>query len=113
MHQNNCTVDQLLKASGTNYYSCEYLWKKAPETKHILLNEIHTVFVQEVRRQWPQVPSGTTTLDPLRLKLLTKLWTKKAEELKNARIVRANIMVQEALEVHGKLECMLRDSDIL
>ena len=53
---------------------------------------------------------GTTTLDPLMLELSTKLWTKQAKKLKNARVVRADIKVQEAHEEHDKLEGMLRDS---
>ena len=44
------------------------------------------------------------------LELRTKLWTKQAKELKNARVVRADIKVQEAHEEHDKLEGMLRDS---
>ncbi len=52
----------------------------------------------------------TTTLDPMMLELRTKLWTKQAKELKNARVVRADIKVQEAHEEHDKLEGMLRDS---
>ena len=67
MKHNNCTVDQLLKANGTHYYSGDNLWRKASESKRIMLNEIHVVFCQEVCRQWPTVPSGTTTLDPLKL----------------------------------------------
>ncbi len=55
-------------------------------------------------------PVGTMTLDSLMLELCTKLWTKKDKELKNARVVRADIKVQETHEVHDKLEGMLRDS---
>ncbi len=40
MHRNIYTVDLMLKASGTNEYSGEYLWKTASETKRILLNDI-------------------------------------------------------------------------
>ena len=29
-----------------------------------MLNEIHSVFCQDVCPQWPSLPSGTTTLDP-------------------------------------------------
>ncbi len=38
------------------------------------------------------------------LDLRTKLWTKKAEQLKNLRVVRANINVQEAHAVLAKLQ---------
>ncbi len=44
------------------------------------------------------------------LELRTKLWMKQAKELKNARLVLADSKVQEAHEVHAKLEGMLRDS---
>ena len=67
--------------SGASFFNAA---TKAKE----LLNEIHTVFCQEVNRQWPMLPSGTT-LEDLMLELRKKLFAKKAKELKDAGIDRA------------------------
>ena len=65
MKLNNCTLDLLLKGSPTSYFDGVGLWRKAQECKRVMLNEIHSVFCQDVCPQWPSVPSETTTLDPL------------------------------------------------
>ena len=65
-----------------------------------MLNEIHTVFCQEVCPRWPSVPSGTTTLDPLMLELRKKLWSKKAQELKDGKVLWTESKVQDAIKEH-------------
>jgi hypothetical protein len=101
MKANNCTVDQLLKGSAVSYYSGDALWKKAQDSKRVMLNEMHTVFCQEICRQWPSLPSGTTTLEPHMLQLRKVLWAKKAQELKDGRAKRAEVKVQEAKKVQA------------
>ena len=91
MKHNNCNVDQLLKATSADYFTGLALWRKAQDAKRIMLNEMHAVFCQEVCPQWPTVPSGTTTIDPLLLELRKKLWVKKWLELKDGRVNRANV----------------------
>ena len=107
MKQNKCSVEQLMQATPSNYYNGTALWRKAQDCKRLLLNEIHTVFCQEVCRQWPTLPSGTTTLDPLMLELRNVLWTKKAQELKDGRVARADAKVQEAKKVHDAVEMVM------
>ncbi len=55
MKQNSCSLDQLLKGQSS-YFNGDNLWKRALECKRILLNEIHTVFCQEVCPRWPTLP---------------------------------------------------------
>ncbi len=90
MQRNNCTLESLLKSQ-----SGESLWRKALEYKRVMLNEIHTIFCQEVCPQWPSVPSGTTSLDPLLFDLRKRLWQKKAQEIKEGKVLRADSRVQE------------------
>ena len=60
MKQNNVCLDSLLRSQQSSYWTGENLWSKALSIKRSLLNEIHTVFCQEVNRQWPMLPFGTT-----------------------------------------------------
>ena len=94
MNQNNISLDNLLKSQPSIYWTGENLWNKASTIKRQLLNEIHTVFCQEVNKQWPLLPSGTT-LEDLMLELRKKLFAKKAKELKDSSIDRAEKKVQE------------------
>ena len=100
MQQNSCTIDQFLKGTQSSYFSGDALWRKAIECKRIMLNEIHTVFCQEVCPRWPTLPSGTTTLDPMMLELRKKSWSKKAQELKDGKVLRAESKVQDARKEH-------------
>eukprot|EP00291_Cryptomonas_curvata_P001546 CAMPEP_0172178108 /NCGR_PEP_ID=MMETSP1050-20130122/15834_1 /TAXON_ID=233186 /ORGANISM="Cryptomonas curvata, Strain CCAP979/52" /LENGTH=420 /DNA_ID=CAMNT_0012850753 /DNA_START=16 /DNA_END=1274 /DNA_ORIENTATION=+ len=107
MKHNGCTVENLLKGNSGNQtgsFSGDSLWKKAQDSKRILLNEFHAVFCQEVCPQWPNLPSGTTTLDPLMLELRKLLWTKKANELKEIKVQRAETKVQEAKKANEAAE---------
>ena len=88
MKQNSVCLDSLLRSQQSSYWTGENLWSKALAIKRSLLNEIHTVFCQEVNRQWPMLPSGTT-LEDLMLEVRKKLFAKKAKELKDAGIDRA------------------------
>ena len=68
---------------------------KSPSTiKRQLLNEFHTVFCQEVNKQWLLLPSGTT-LEDLMLELRKKLFAKKAKKVKDCSIDPAEKKVQE------------------
>jgi hypothetical protein len=96
MKQNNISVDSLLKSQASTYWNGENLWSKASTIKRQLLNEIHTVFCQEVNKQWASQPSGTS-LEDLMLELRKKLFAKKAKELKDSGVDRAEKRVQELL----------------
>jgi hypothetical protein len=65
-----------------------------------MLNEIHTVFCQDVCPRWPtfKLPSGTTTLDPLMLELRKILWAKKAQELKDGKVKAKDGKVKDAIK---------------
>jgi hypothetical protein len=65
------------------------------------VNQIHPAFCQDVCQQWPTVPSGTTSLDPLMLDLRKVLWNKKTQELKDGMEKRTDTKVQEAQKVHN------------
>jgi hypothetical protein len=96
MRQNMCTIDNLLKGNQTGYFTGESLWRKAQDCKRIMINEIHSVFCQEVCPRWPNLPPGITSLDPLMLQLRKLLWIKKAQELKEVRVQRAETKMQDA-----------------
>ena len=99
MKQNNCSLDQLLTGqTKTSYFTGDNLWKRALECKRIMLNEIHTVFCQDVCPRWPTLPSGTTTLDPLMLELRKILWAKKALELKDGKVKVKDGRVKDAIK---------------
>jgi hypothetical protein len=87
MKLNSCTLDQIKKGTPSSYFSGNPLWGKAQKYKRVTVNEIHTIFWQEVYWQ-PTLPLGTTALDPLMLELQKKLWIKKAHELKDGRVQR-------------------------
>ena len=112
MKQYNVSLDSLLKSQHSSYWTGENLWSKALSIKRQLLNEIHTVFCQEVNRQWPMLPSGTT-LEDLMLELRKKLFAKKAKELKDAGIDRAETKVHQyslSLEDEKEKGCILSDT---
>jgi hypothetical protein len=101
MKLNTCTLDQLFRNNTLSYFNGDNLWRKAQEVRRILQNEIHPTFCQNVCPQWPTVPSGTTTLDPLMLELRKVLWEKKAQERKDGRQTRADTKLEEAKKVHN------------
>ena len=51
MNQNNISLDNLLKSQPSTYWTGVNLGNKASTVKRQLLNEIHTVFCQEVNKQ--------------------------------------------------------------
>jgi hypothetical protein len=118
-----------LKAQGLIYWSGDKLWKRAIDAKRELLNEFHATFCQEVNPSWPKLPSGKLIAD-LMEDLRKTLFTKKALELKEDKIKRAEKKVQgahaaveQAQTIHGpdsqeyqaeqvKRDCALRDLQI-
>jgi hypothetical protein len=101
MKLNTCTLDKLFRKSTTFDFNGESLWRKAQEVRRTMQNEIHPTFRQDVCPQWPTLPSGTTTLDPLMLELRKVLWNRKAQELKDGRQTRAETKLEEAQKVHN------------
>ena len=69
-------MEQLLKAQGSPHWSGESLWKRVIDSKHEMLNQVHTIFCQEVNPIWLCLPSGKKISDLLG-KLRKKLFTKK------------------------------------
>ena len=85
LKQNDTTLDSLLRSQASSYWSGEKLWRRAQEIKRELLNEFHSLFCQEVNKQWPVIPSGKT-MEDLMQELRKKLFSRKTQELKDTKI---------------------------
>ena len=86
LKQNDTTLDSLLRSQASSYWSGEKLWRRAQEIKRELLNEFHSLFCQEVNKQWPVIPSGKT-MEDLMQELRKKLFSRKTQELKESEAV--------------------------
>ena len=89
LKQNNIALDQLLKSQQSTYWTGENLWNKAGSLKRQLLNEVHTVFCQEVNKQSVKKSRNIgTTLQDQMFELRKKLFAKKATESQECNLRR-------------------------
>ena len=98
MKCNDTSLDSLLRSQPSSYWSGEKLWRRAQDIKRELLNEFHSLFCQEVNKQWPILPSGKT-MEDLMQELRQKLYAKKNQELKDGRIDRIQKKVLQSTRI--------------